>query len=308
MLLILPIEIIYASFPPMIELYQLRYFLAVVETGSFTKASRRVRVTQPTLSAGIQKLESALSVSLFERSGRRVFLTSAGTRFVARARTILSEVQEAQQELSDVQAKEVLRVGVLTTIAASAVQRLVRDFLRAEANTVLELFEGSERELNGRLESERLDLALTILRPDQRAPAEPLFEEGYALALASHHPLARRASLHVSELAAEPTIVRTRCEVLSETSRFFTGHNVRPRLVYRTEQDERALAMVGAGLGITVMPEHHRWRGVTRIPLVGFVERRKIALIQRPAGARRKPKPSAERFRELASSQAWWKS
>jgi DNA-binding transcriptional LysR family regulator len=290
----------------MFELYQLRYFLAVVETGSFTKASKRVRVSQPTLSAGIQKLEAALSVSLFDRSSRRVSLTGPGTRFVERARNILSEVQEAQAELSDVHAKDVLHVGVLTTIAARAVQTLVRDFLRAHPNTILELFEGTERELKNRLQSEQLDLALSILRPETRTQNELLYEEGYSLAIASHHPLARRASIQVGELAEEPTIVRTRCELLSETSRFFTGHNVRPRLVYRTEQDERALAMVGAGLGITVMPDHYQGRGVTRVPLAGFVERRSIALLHAPMRRRRRPKDNAARFTEFASSQAWW--
>jgi DNA-binding transcriptional LysR family regulator len=300
------IEIVYASLG-MFELYQLRYFLAVVETGSFTKASKRVRVAQPTLSAGIQKLEAALSVRLFDRSSRRVFLTSAGTRFVERARSILSEVQAAQVELAEVQqAKEVLHVGVLITIAASAVQRLVRDFLRAQPGTVLELFEGSERELKTRLADEQLDLALTIARPEQRGGSELLYEEGYALAIASHHPLAKKSTVQVGELADEPTIVRTRCELLSETSRFFTRHNVRPRLVYRTEQDERALAMVGAGLGITVMPEHYAGRGVTRIPLSGFVERRQIALVHGPGRRKRRPKESAARFTEFASSQAWW--
>ena len=79
--------------------------------------------------------------------------------------------------------------------------------------------------------------------------------------------------------------------MLSETSRFFTSHDVRPALVYRTEQDERALAMVGAGLGITVMPEHYQGRGVTRIPLVGFVERRRVAwCTRRQGGVARNPK------------------
>jgi DNA-binding transcriptional LysR family regulator len=289
-----------------IELYQLRYFLAVVETGSFTKAAKRVRVSQPTLSAGIQKLETTLSARLFDRTSRRVFLTEPGTRFVQRARSILSEVQMAQSELAEVQAKEVLHVGVLTTISAQTLQGLFRDFLRAQPNTVLELFEGTERELKSRLQSEQLDLALTILRPDQRAPNEPLYEEGYSLAIALHHPLARRTSIQVGELAGEPTIVRTRCELLGETSRFFTSHNVRPRLVYRTEQDERALAMVGAGLGITVMPDHYQARNVARVPLTGFVQRRKIGLVQAPQ-RRRRPKEGATRFSAFAASQAWWK-
>ncbi|MEX0298823.1 MAG: LysR family transcriptional regulator, partial [Kordiimonas sp.] len=71
------------------DLYLLRYFLAVVETGSFTRAADRVFVTQPTLSAGIKKLEGQVGHVLFERSNRRVFLTDAGTRFLPRAKAIL---------------------------------------------------------------------------------------------------------------------------------------------------------------------------------------------------------------------------
>ena len=289
----------------MFELYQLRYFLAVVETGSFTKAARRVRVSQPTLSAGIQKLEAALDVPLFDRKSRRVFLTSAGTRFVERARAIVSEVQRAQAEIAELsQPRDVLHLGVLTTIAAQSVERLLRDFLRSQPGTILELFEGTERELKNRIDAGQLDAAITIERPEQRLLSEVLYVEGYSLAIAAHHPLARKPSIHVTELADEPTIVRTRCEVLSLTSRFFTLHNVRPRLVYRTEQDERALSMVGAGVGITVMPDHYRGRGVARIPLEGFDEQRRVALVQAPRGKRRREGTLA-RFSEFATSQSW---
>jgi DNA-binding transcriptional LysR family regulator len=285
----------------MFELYQLRYFLAVVETGSFTKGSKRVRVSQPTLSAGIQKLEQTLEAQLFDRTSKRVFLTSAGTRFLEHAKAIVTQAQRAMVELQDVPAREVLSVGVLTTIAAAEVQRLLSDYLRAHPGTIVELYEGNERELNSRLERELLQVALTIQRADNKSRSQPLYEEGYSLALAAHHPLANRALIQVSELADEPTIVRTRCELLSETSRFFTSHNVRPRLVYRTEQDERALLMVGAGLGITVMPDHFRAPSVARIPLAGFDERRTIALVRE----RRKSSNLVSTFGEFAASQAW---
>lgn len=289
----------------MFELYQLRYFLAIVETGSFTKAAKRVRVSQPTLSAGIQKLEAGLGVSLFDRSSRRVFLTRAGTRFVERARAILTEVQRAQAEVAETPTKKVLHLGVLMTIAARVFQDLMRDFLRTYPDTVFELFEGTEREVKNRLEAGQLDLALTIERPDLTGHSELLYEEGYSLAIAAHHPLAKKSALHVSELADQPTIVRTRCEVLSETSRFFTSHNVRPQLVYRTEQDERALAMVGAGVGVTVMPDHYRSPQVARLPLVGFTPTRRIALVN-PAARSKKPRADAiVRFTEFALSQAW---
>jgi DNA-binding transcriptional LysR family regulator len=285
----------------MFELYQVRYFLAVVETGSFTKASQRSGVSQPTLSAGIQKLEQALEAQLFDRTKRRVFLTSEGTRFLEHAKVIVNEAQRALTGLKAVPKKQVLSVGVLTTISAFEVQRLIGDFMRTHPKTIVELYEGTERELNSRLDRESLDVALTVLRSENRARARALYDEGYSLALSVRHPLAQKPAIQVGELADDSIIVRTRCEMLSETSRFFTHHHVRPRLVYRTEQDERALALVGAGLGITVMPDHYHAESVARVPLLGFEERRTIALVRE----RKRPGALVQSFSEFAASQAW---
>src|SRR5690606_28372333 len=115
------------------------------------------------------------------------------------------------------------------------------------------------------------DVALTLLRGaavDGRAHAPPpveLFEEGYVLAVSRHHPAARLAEVDGRILADAPTIVRTRCEILPETSRYFTDQNVRPRLVYRTPQDERALLMVAAGLGFTTLPESYCHPDVAKV-------------------------------------------
>lgn len=288
--------------PVMFELYQLRYFLAVVETGSFTRAAKRSRVSQPTLSAGIQKLEAALDVQLLDRSSRRVALTSAGAQFLERTRAILSQVQLAQNELAQAAAPDVLRLGVLMTIPSSSVAPLVRHFVRSAAGARLELFEGTEQELANRLGAGQLDVALGIVRPAHRSRAEFLYEEGYSLALAAHHPLADRSVVEVAQLADEATIVRRRCEVLSETSRFWTDHNVRPPLVYRTEHDERALAMVGAGLGTTVMPDHYSAPEVVRVPLSGFNYRRRVGLIHRPG---RKRPPLVQQFSQMATTHGW---
>ena len=297
--LIQSIDIVYTA--RVFELYQVRYFLAVVETGSFTKAAQRAGVSQPTLSAGIQKLEQVLEAQLFDRTKRRVFLTSEGTRFLEHAKAIVAEAQRALTGLKAVPKKEVLSVGVLTTISAWEVQRLIGDFMRTQPKVIVELYEGSERELNGRLDRETLDVALTVLRPENRARARALYDEGYSLALSTRHPLAQRAAIQAGELADDSMIVRTRCEVLGETSRFFTHHHVRPRLVYRTEQDERALALVGAGLGITVMPDHYQAERVARVPMSGFEERRTVALVR----DRKRPSALVQQFSEFAASQAW---
>ena len=261
------------------ELYLLRYFLAVVETGSFTKAAQACLITQPTLSAGIRRLEEQMGVDLFVRNNKRVFLTAAGSRFLPRAKAILHEVNMATAELAETETDTVIRLGVLQTIPASLVAGWLHDFLERHGDVRFDLYDGTEQELLNRLDERGVDYALSIRRVADDT-AVPLFEEGYRLVLPRRHPLAGRAVIEGEGLANENMIVRTRCEVLSETSRHFTDRNVRPPLVYRTPQDERALAMVGAGVGITVMPDSYSAPDIAGIPLAGFGLRRTIALFR----------------------------
>src|SRR3954447_13518889 len=83
------------------ELQQLRYFIAIAETGNFTRASERSHVTQPSLSQQVLNLEREVGHKLFHRLGRRAVLTEAGTGFLERARRILFEVENAAKELGD---------------------------------------------------------------------------------------------------------------------------------------------------------------------------------------------------------------
>ncbi len=259
------------------ELYLLRYFLAVVETGSFTKAAQTCLITQPTLSVGIKRLEDQMGVSLFVRNNKRVFLTTAGSRFLPRAKAILHEVNMASAEIAQTEQANVLRLGVLQTLPVALVAGLLAGFSVAHPGIRFDLYDGSEQELLNRLDERGLDYALSLRRVDDET-SRPLFEEGYKLALPTSHRLAGERSIRGEDLANESMIVRSRCEVLSETSRHFTDRNVRPPLVYRTSQDERALSMVGAGVGITVMPESYVAPDVVRIPMRDFNPRRTVAL------------------------------
>ncbi len=292
----------------MFELYQLRYFLAVVETGSFTKAAERTFVTQPTLSAGIAKLEASLGAQLFHRSNRRVFLTEAGTRFVDRAKNILHQCSLAESELNDVDAPSVLRVGVLMTIPVARLARLLGGFRRAQPNVVIEIYEGSEQEIANRLDSGGLDVAVMLMRGhgnEDRFALQTLYDERYVLALAEKHPLAKGKVIDGAALANEPTIIRSRCEILSETSRYFTDRNVRPRLVYRTAQDERALAMVAAGLGFTTLPESYEAEGVVKLAMTGYDYQRTVGLARSPLDLSEDKVLLIDQFSKFAATHNW---
>ncbi len=265
---------------PMMERYVLRYFLAVIDAGNFSKAAEQCNVSQPTLSAGIAKLEKSLGQPLFLRSNRRVELTQSGARLAPLARRIEAEFTQAEREVSETQTVTTLRLGILATTPPRWAEDFIRAMAVAAPDERVELIEGRERDLLDRLARGRIDVALTMLRDNQtRFEAQPVLTEGYALALSRRHRLADRATVAPEELIGETMLVRRQCEALPETSRFFTARGIRPFFAARTADESRAIAYVRSGLGITVMPECFTDPGMTRPLLEGFTLTRRIGLL-----------------------------
>lgn len=269
----------------MIDRYLLRYFLAVIDYGNFSRAAASCNVSQPTLSVGIAKLERLLARPLFNRTNRRVELTEAGARFASHARRIESQFNLAEQDVVDASAARTFRLGVLATIPSPWVSTLAMRFAEDLADERVELVEGRERDLVERLARGRIDAALTIVRPDEtRFAGEVLLTEGYSLALPASHPLAAEPVIAAEALADSVMIVRRQCELLPQTSRHFTSRGVRPFFAARTMNDDRALALVQAGLGLTVMPDGFAAPGVARPRLATFDFERRLGLLHAPAG------------------------
>lgn len=260
--------------------YLLRYFLAVAELGSFSKAAARVSVTQPTLSVGIAKLEQEVGARLFERTTRRVSLTPAGSRFLVHARRITQEYEAALREVAEAPQLKRVRAGILSTIPAHDLERVVAQHAKHADSEALEMLDSTERDIANRLSDGRLDLALTILRPNLDSFArEALRTEPYVLFVAANHKLAGAESIEGGALAGETMIVRRQCEGLPEVSRYFTSRDVRPSFSLRTLSDDRAMSMVAAGIGVTVAPSSFKRPGVATVALAGFSLSREVGLV-----------------------------
>ncbi|WP_423602365.1 LysR family transcriptional regulator [Sphingomonas sp. MS122] len=260
----------------MIDRYLLRYFLAVIDSGTFTAAAAQVNVSQPTLSAGIAKLEREAGAKLFRRNSQRVELTEAGARFAVHARRIEREFNLAQASVGEIAAAGTLRLGVLTTLATADLAAFAARAARTAPRLAIELVEGNAAALSQHLARGRIDLALTATHGEPET--EALRSEAYVLALPAAHPLAGEAAVPGEALAGETMIVRRNCEALSETSRYFTRRGIRPFFALRTTNDDRALAMVAAGLGVTVVPASQRHEGVASPALLGFGLKRTLTL------------------------------
>jgi DNA-binding transcriptional LysR family regulator len=260
--------------------YLLRYFLAVAELGSFSKAAARVSVTQPTLSVGIAKLESEVGARLFERTTRRVSLTPAGSKFLQHARRITQEYEAALRDVAEAPQLRRVRAGILSTIAARDLERVVAHHARHSRGEALEMLDSTERDIANRLSDGRLDVAITILRPRLDSFAqEQLRNEPYVLFVAANHKLSGVDRIDGGDLAGETMIVRRQCEGLPEISRYFTNRDVRPSFSLRTLSDDRAMSMVAAGLGVTVAPASFKAPGLALVNLAGFDLSRDVGLV-----------------------------
>ena len=263
----------------MIDRYLIRYFLAVVDQGNFSRAAMQVNVSQPTLSAGIAKLEHALGARLFDRNNKRVMLTDAGRRLLVHARAIEQSFNLAETGLTGSDDAKPIRLGIIHTLATGTVARILEHYQMLGSGRMIEIIDGNAADLAARLDRGRLDLALTLHRAGtERFLPEPLLSEGYTMIVPMRHQLASKTIADAGEFAGETMIVRRHCEALGETSRFFVDRSVRPHFALRTMSDERALAAVRAGIAVTMVPDSLVGDGVVPVRLAGFALTRQIEL------------------------------
>lgn len=263
----------------MMKRAQLRQFLSLVETGNFTRAAERLAISQPTLSTAIAELERLAGTRLFLRERRQVRLTEAGTRLVAHARAIEREFRAAEAAFAEAPApRSPLRLGVLPSIATAMLSRMVRRFAGAQQPLVLS--EGTDAELRRKLGEGQVDAIITLLRAeDAGRPSLALREEGYRLMMPQGHALGGAALLEARDVASETMIARRSCEILGETSRWFTQRGVRPPFFLRSANDDRCIEMVRAGMGVTTAPESLVRDGVVAVPLADYDFRRTLGLM-----------------------------
>ncbi|MBN9519584.1 LysR family transcriptional regulator [bacterium] len=242
------------------ELHQLRYFVAVAETGSFTRAAEREGVTQPTLSEQVIRLEGkqhGVGRRLFDRLGRKVVLTDAGRELLGRAQSILAAVDEAERAVRDSGEGGRLRAGAIPTVAPFLLPGVVSRFTKAHPAVQLQIHEERTEHLLAALNAGELDVGVMALPVrDERLHVERLFAEPLVVALPAAHRLAARAEVRLADILDEPFILLddVHCfgdQVLSLCRR----GGAEPKVVCRGEQIATLLGMVAAGQGVSVVPE-----------------------------------------------------
>ena len=269
------------------ELDQLRYAVAVAETGNFTRAAERSHITQPSLSQQILNLEREVGHKLFHRLGRKAVLTEAGATFLERARRILFEVENAAKELSDHPSLDRrITVGAVPTIMPYLIAPAIAKCREQHPNLVIHASEDFRSNLVRGIVEGELDLAVvTMPVKDPRLSIEPLLTEQLLLVVGKRHPFASRAEINIDDLAEETFVTMGDSSTLAMQIReFFGDHNFVPKVGYRCAQVPTLKLFVAMGLGISILPEVARRpddRGVlTYLRLTGTAPTRELAIIR----------------------------
>jgi LysR family hydrogen peroxide-inducible transcriptional activator len=266
------------------ELHQLRYFTKVAELGNFTHAAKACHVSQPSLSSQIAKLERELGQPLFERQVRGARLTDAGKRFKERVDQILHLLEDARECVQDAGDVGHLTIAAIPTIAPYLLPQLLADFARHHPLAEIEVREETtEMSMKLCMEGDA-DLALFALPIEQnQLEVQPLFEEELLALLPVDHPLAKKRTITVEQLAEQPFVLLHEAHCLTDQTRgFCSRHLFSPIATARTHQLTTVQELVRLGHGISLIPamaaklDHHPDRVYRRF--TGTVPSRMIAL------------------------------
>jgi LysR family hydrogen peroxide-inducible transcriptional activator len=240
------------------EIHQLEYFVAIAETGGFSRAAERCNVAQPSLSQQIMKLEKEVGHPLFDRLGRKVALTDVGRQLLPRAHAILEELQNIkvgiQAEIQE--GYGTLAVGFIPTIAPFVLPRVIRRFSQDYPNATLEVHEGLTDELIRKIIEAELDVGITSLPISNKLiHTEELLTEPLLVASTQKYDVVSRASIQVKELDDFPFIALNEVHCLGEQVQSFCyQQDLDINVVCHTSQLTTVQNCVALGLGVSLVP------------------------------------------------------
>ena len=240
-------------------LKQLRYLCAVARTRHFGRAASECHVSQSTLSAAIQELEDTLSVSLIERSNKRVLLTSLGDAVVERSYAILTATEDlvALCESAQVPFSGQMRIGVIPTIAAFILPKLLTQLRKQHPQFRLFIREDLSARLISALRRGQLDVLLVALPyPAEGVNSMHLFYDEFVAAFPRQHPIAKVSPLSTAALKGQGLLLLEDGHCLREHALEackLTNNDV--AIPYQATSLNTIVQMVANGIGITLLPQ-----------------------------------------------------
>ncbi len=258
------------------ELRHLRYFVAVAEALSFTKAAENLHLAQPSLTRQIKDLEAEIEVRLVDRSGKRISLTQEGESFLLDARRLLAECAQSVQAVQRLSRGESgqLNIGYVANIYHDLLPATLGAFRKAYPRTALNLFDMTPAEQYRALDEHQIDLGFVCFRAGSTGRDlqwARIGRDNMMVAVSAGNPLAKKAKIDLKDL--EPMFF------VGMSAKTYPGSNewlidacreigFTPRILQDADREPAVISFVAAGLGVALLPEQ-----IKKLPHEGVVFR-----------------------------------
>lgn len=235
---------------------QIEYFIAAAEFGSISVASERINISPPSISTAISQLEAELNAKLFvRRHAQGLSLTPVGREVLAEGKQLINQAQRLYQAASEATkiVQGPLSLGCLVTFAPMVLPEVAQGFAAAHENVFVTSHVADQESLLHMLEHAKLDVALSY---DLQVPDEftfvPLAELSPYAMVGQNHPLAKRTSVSLAELAVEDLVLLDLPLSRDYFLGLFAREGLRPRISMRIGHQEVIRTMVANGMGYTI--------------------------------------------------------
>lgn len=287
------------------ELRHLRYFVAVGEELSFSRAAKRLHTAQPSLSQQIKDLEREVGCALLERDRHHVALTAAGTTFLSEARLTLAQAQRAGELARQAtrSGPNQIRLGLLPGYEAFFLVRILPVLSTQMPELSLSLRGLSSAELLTELRRGTIDIALTRAIPgDERFASETVRDEPLMAVVPSRHRWAKLKSISLRQLAKErwvlPSLNAAGFDIRRTVNLFLEREQLQPISIHETDNVLTNLILVGSGIGVALLPQYVEEMGVSTVsckPVTGTTPTVRLLMVYE----RDSSSPILKRFLEL---------
>lgn len=261
------------------------YFYTIAQTGSVSKASEKLRLAQPTLSAQLKQFENYLNLKLFQREGKRLVLTDEGRYLLSYAKEIFNIGQELMDNLSDLSHKGRLRIqiGVSNYTPKSFVDAFLQFILKTNSSVYMSVHEDKTEKMIDDLRKHVLDLVLTDTPSFDLAQdeIENHLVGKIPIVFCAHPKIARRYSKIPRDLHQAPLILPTaQSQVYQAVQEYFISKHIEPKIIAEIEDVELVRRLVLKGIGIAPLNEFTAKLAPSREPLVILDKNSKINIFE----------------------------
>ena len=240
------------------EIRQLRYFLEVADAGNFSRAAKRLGVSQPAVSQQLRDLETGVRTVLLQRRGKRTSLTPAGLVFQEHAHAILRQIDQSLQELSSGAGERHgrLRIGVIPYLNVALMPKLLGLFSEEHPGIDLSILEISSSEVEKELEEGRLEAGLGwVTRHSPNLRYEHLGNDQLTVVVTGAHRWAKRQVIELSELHGQRLLQLPDTYVMRRmTDEMCRNNRIRPRTIAEINSIEALLRSLGPLQAVALMP------------------------------------------------------